>query len=373
MYARRTTFVSFRLDERGGWIALAALAGREITLSDTEARVLRSLPPDTFAQVPEADRATVAGLANAGLAMLDDEHGEIEMAAEMRRREEVLRHAVWDPLAAATHFTSRLSGVAMDDPPIDDAWIERFGPSPSPFHSVGDASAAIDLPLEPTQHGGVFGPLAIRRTTRFYDTTRSIGLDQLSQILRWTFGVQGTYRQHPRHTMVHKAGPSPSGLHPTEAYPALLRVDGVAPGIYHYAADRHVLEPVRLMPAEELAVLLRALAVSQQHPGAAAATVLLTQRHGRLFWKYRWSVGPYHVMLQEVGVLAQTLYLVAAEMGLAAFLLTAVNHADIDQVLGIDSYVEGAAGMLGVGVPLANAPPDQLQPPWQPFTPRSTR
>jgi len=42
-----------------------------------------------------------------------------------------------------------------------------------------------------------------------------------------------------------------SGLHPTEVYPSVGNVEGIAPALYHYGVAGHVLEPMERLTHEE--------------------------------------------------------------------------------------------------------------------------
>jgi SagB-type dehydrogenase family enzyme len=64
-------------------------------------------------------------------------------------------------------------------------------------------------------------------------------------------------------------------------------------------------------------------------------------------WKY--SSLAYALILKDVGVLTQTLYLMATEMGLGG---CAIGSADIDlfaRMTGIELHVEGPVGQFALG------------------------
>ena len=65
--------------------------------------------------------------------------------------------------------------------------------------------------------------------------------------------------------------------------------------------------------------------------------------------------------------LSQTLYLVAAERGLGAYITAAVNNADIDAALGLDGVHEGTLAVCGFGK--AAAEPSPFDPAFKPFMP----
>ena len=88
----------------------------------------------------------------------------------------------------------------------------------------------------------------------------------------------------------------------------------------------------------------------QRRPAAPAAPqilITLAARFGRISWKYR-SIA-YALILKDVGVLMQTLYLMATDMGLGG---CAIGTANIDlfaRMTGIEFHVEGPVGQFAIG------------------------
>jgi nitroreductase len=74
--------------------------------------------------------------------------------------------------------------------------------------------------------------------------------------------------------------------------------------------------------------------------------------------------------MMDAAHLSQTLYLVATELGLGAFVTAAINNADIEERLGIDGYREGVLAVCGFGRPAAERSP--FDPEFLPFVPRET-
>jgi oxazoline/thiazoline dehydrogenase len=66
-------------------------------------------------------------------------------------------------------------------------------------------------------------------------------------------------------------------------------------------------------------------------------------------WKYH-AIG-YSLVLKHVGVLYQTLYLVATAMGLAVCGLGGGDAGDFAAASGLGYHVEGSVGELVVGTP----------------------
>jgi nitroreductase len=75
--------------------------------------------------------------------------------------------------------------------------------------------------------------------------------------------------------------------------------------------------------------------------------------------------------MMDAAHLSQTLYLVATELGLGAFITAAINNVDIEERLGIDGYREGVLAVCGFGRPAAER--SAFDPEFLPFVPRETR
>jgi SagB-type dehydrogenase family enzyme len=82
---------------------------------------------------------------------------------------------------------------------------------------------------------------------------------------------------------------------------------------------------------------------------SAAPQVLITiaARFGRVSWKY--SSVAYSLILKDVGVLLQTLYMMVTDMRLGG---CAIGSNDIDlfaRMTGIEFHIEGSVGQFALG------------------------
>ena len=82
---------------------------------------------------------------------------------------------------------------------------------------------------------------------------------------------------------------------------------------------------------------------------AAAPQILITiaARFGRTSWKY--SSLAYALILKDAGVLTQTLYLMATDMGLGGCAIGTVNIDLFAKMTGIEFHVEGPVGQFAMG------------------------
>jgi putative peptide maturation dehydrogenase len=233
---------------------------------------------------------------------------------------------------------------------------------------VGDAPG-VELPLVRGE-GGLYEALAHRRTTRGFDRTRSLTLEQLALLLYEVFGCRGYSAIHPEVVALRKASPSGGGLHPVEVYPLIRDVVGLDAGLYHYSLRDHALEPVVEFSAKKAAKTISAFTTGQLWFADAAAAFVLTARFRRNSWKYRRHPKSYATLLLDAAHLSQAFYLVSADLGLGAFFTNLVDGARIEESLRLDGYSEGALAMCGCGVP--SPEPSPLEPEFHPYVPGKT-
>ena len=77
--------------------------------------------------------------------------------------------------------------------------------------------------------------------------------------------------------------------------------------------------------------------------------ITIAARFGRISWKY--SSLAYALVLKDVGVLIQTFYLMATEMGLGGCAIGSTNIELFAKMTGLDFCVEGPVGQFALGRP----------------------
>jgi putative peptide maturation dehydrogenase len=344
-------------------VGLSALTGAPQPVSGVELELFLQLPVHEWTDID--DEVCASGLAAKGLLVSDDDDPELR---ELRRRDEALAAGQWHVLAAVQHFLTRWEGQnvwnELEETELIAAEheIATWGPPPPALHTTG--GALVTLPEPGRGDGHFFELLGRRRTTRSFDRDGSISAEELATTLFYTFGAHGSFRIRDELVALRKTSPSGGALHPTEAYPLVRAVDGVAPGVYHYDAGRHALELVASLAPSEVGELAVEIAAGQPFAGDAHVTVLLAARFPRTFWKYRKHERAYAVVLMDAAHLSQTFHLVCAELGLGAFITAAINGADAENRLGLDGYNEGALALLGCG---RHGAPGPLDPAVTPF------
>lgn len=360
------------------FVAVDLLSQSEQEVSGFELSILQAVPSSRWiplerltSRFPEAV-PMLNGLYARGLLLSSREEEDL---ATLRWRDAKLAGNRWEPYAAIYHFMAKWRDQGLEEG--TDWWrslktgdvhrerLARLGSPPSPFHTAPNASGTINLPL--------IGPdprldfLRNRQTTRVFDRRRSLDGDQLATILHSVYGCQGL-SSGDEVTCLRKTSPSGGGLHPVEAYPLILRVRGLKPGLYHYSVQDHRLEVLETLSRRAAESLANELCAGQSYFATASALFILTARFYRSFWKYENHKKAYKVLLMDAAHLSQTFYLTCAALGLGAFFTAAINEENIERRLGLDGFEEAPVGISGCGSLLAKG--SGLRMPTVPFAPR---
>lgn len=189
-----------------------------------------------------------------------------------------------------------------------------------------------------------------RHSTRRFNDRRPITLAELSQFL------DGAARALPRPGGDVGSGnggtvrpyPSAGASYELELYLAVNLCEGLDRGFYHYDSGAHGL--VRIdVPANEVKALLERAIEATGASAAPQVLLLIAARFGRISWKY--SSIAYSLVLKDVGVLTQTLYLMAAGMELGGCAIGIANIEQFARMTGIGFHVEGPVGQFTIGRP----------------------
>jgi SagB-type dehydrogenase family enzyme len=192
-----------------------------------------------------------------------------------------------------------------------------------------------------------------RHSTRDFDDAQPITLAELSRFLDRTARVQSNWSSQPDFSdggpdieYTTRLYPSGGSSYELELYLAVANCEGLARGFYHYDAGAHALVPIDIRTHDLEAML----AAAEFAMGASAEPQILftiAARFGRVSWKYA-SIA-YSLILKDVGVLIQTLYLMATDMGLGGCAIGTNNIDLFAKMTGIEFHVEGPVGQFAIG------------------------
>ncbi len=332
------------------WVATAPHLVGEVILDGAEVAALGALSPSLWSE--SDDLATVHP--RAVIDTLLDKRVLIAEGDASDTRDRKLRDTHWLTPSAVMHHASRWQNIDTDAAQQEFAetaqgtLLEELGPAPPPVRERVPRATRRALPAAAAS--GLDELLDRRVTCRNFDRARALSLAGFSAVLYRTYGARAVDAYAPGVQLLKKGVPSAGGLHPTEAYLLVQRVEGVAPGLYHYHPVEHALEPLRALTCDEATAMARRFVAAQSWFVDAHVIVLPTSRFLRNFWKYRNHAKAYRALILDVGHLSQTLYLAATELGLGAFITAAINEIDIEQAFGLDPLEEGPLAACGFGI-----------------------
>jgi SagB-type dehydrogenase family enzyme len=236
------------------------------------------------------------------------------------------------------------AGVVPPLPPVRERWSGRK----IDLRRLSDARAQSLSPLARL--------LRKRHSTRSFDDRRPITLAELARFLDAGARVQSQFTSTvdiggaDAVPLGFAARPYPSGggSWPLELYLAINACKGLARGFYHYNAGTHALVLIEARP-HELDALLGEAAFAMGVSASPQVVITIAARFGRSSWKY--SSLAYGLILKDVGVLMQTLYLTATEMGLGGCAIGSVNIDQFARITGLEFHVEGPVGQFAFGRP----------------------
>lgn len=202
-----------------------------------------------------------------------------------------------------------------------------WGPRPPPFKRYdGHASVA----LTPSEDAAVAGRPLGEALRSIAPNHARLDRDMLGAILFSGAGV--TQRKGG---LALRASPSSGALFSSELYVLVWDVAGLTPGVYHYDAEHHRLDVV----AEH------APPVDRSMPSAHAA-IVVTSIFRRTGFKYRDRA--YRYAAADTGHLIENVRIGAAEVGLDARPVLAIDEQAMAERIGVDGREEGVLAVLAL-------------------------
>jgi SagB-type dehydrogenase family enzyme len=282
-----------------------------------------------------------------------------EDSAAHHAEQRLLAHwGAWDPPARYFHFASRtLTGTPFHSKEAAVAHMEERARAHVQAEAVPERAKTyperplIAIPATRPDDGdwprrSLLDSLYDRRSTRRF-AREALTLDELGKILHIAGSFVATFDEPEARPAGLKTSPSAGALHSVELYVDATLVEGLSPGLYHFAPTRGGLEELArdVEGGRELDAVGR-----QPWLAEAPALILYTAVIERAQWRYRTSRA-YRDILIGLGHLSQTVLLTACAMGLGAVFATAVCHEDLERLLGCDPMAEVLLGVAAVGRP----------------------
>jgi SagB-type dehydrogenase family enzyme len=287
---------------------------------------------------PESVAKSILKLIDAQLLL---EHG----SAELERDEQVQSSwRAWLPEGGFHFMTKDTPYVPWDWPIEKKLKLLPATPAPPQFKKIRGADR-VRLKSHKVIPDVFFETLHTRRTHREFAGGK-VSLEDISQLLQTTWGIQGYFHTDVLGRLPYKTSPSGGARHPGEVYLMALKVEGLKKGIYHYQAKDNCLARLHGRATPGMA---SAYCADQPYFSKAAALFIMTAVFARTMWKYG-RARAYRVVLLETGHLCQTFCLTATRLGLAPFSTAALKDSLIEKDLGLDGISESVLYIAGVGL-----------------------
>lgn len=233
--------------------------------------------------------------------------------------------------------TYRFKGVIPQEPAIkENPWADSFIPLPRP-----DLTSLYfyDMPLT--------AALESRRSVRSHSPV-PLSIQQLGELLFRAVRIRHKY-DNEFGTFTSRPYPNGGALYEQEFYLTVENCAGLQRGIYYYDALHHGVCLVST-PNEDTKGMLDDAHMATAMTCRPQILITIASRFNRFHWKY--SSMSYAAQLKNVGVIYQTLWLVATAMNIGACGLGIGNPDRLCRLTGENYLREGSIGELMLGRPL---------------------
>ena len=254
--------------------------------------------------------------------------------------------ATWEFHDLLFHVASR---PGRDAVPLGGTYRfrDRFAAPPAIKPSMSAESIALPRPEVGAIAGRSDRLAAImdrRRSERSY-REEPLGLGELSEFLFRTARITQVFEGGGQE-LLSRPFPSGGSIYEIELYLAVGACRDLAPGVYYYRGLEHALEPLP-STADGARRLLADSAQAMGSEGPPQILVVLACRLPRFAWKYQSMA--YRLILMNAGVVIQTMYLVATDMGIAGCANGSGNSRLFAQITGLDPLDETSIGEFALG------------------------
>jgi SagB-type dehydrogenase family enzyme len=329
--------------ERGCLVAQAPRSVAELILAPSASGLIGALAdwttPDRLPDVGLPAAAVHAALplfAAAGLLAPGGPDADTEADAPAR--------AQWTVPDLWLHARSRGPRLSTGYGPVYPM-AARFPPLPARADPDTGPCVALSAPASRPDLT-VTEALNRRRSIREQDQNAPLTAEQLGDLLGRTTRVRRTFITSGGAEAAVRPYPSGGAAHELEIYPLVTRCTGLDAGLWHYRADEHQLRLIS-RPDRTVQRMVAAARQSCLMDGDPQVVLIIAARFGRVMWKY--DAIAYSLILKDVGIYMQTVYLAATAIGLAVCAVGGGDAADFAAVTGLDYYAQGSVGEMVLG------------------------
>ncbi|MFV0437330.1 MAG: SagB/ThcOx family dehydrogenase [Desulfopila sp.] len=198
----------------------------------------------------------------------------------------------------------------------------------------------ISLPkADPPDQDDLTSVLRRRRSKRDFSLS-PLPLQDLAYMLWASQGITASAGRYPLRT-----APSAGALYPVETYLSIENVDGISPGLYHFAVLDFSLE---LLQSGHHGDDIALACLNQQFLARAGVIFIWTAVFRRNFSKY--GERGLRYVLMDVGHICQNVLLAAEATGSTSCPIAAFFDEELHQILDVDGREERVLYLAGVGL-----------------------
>jgi SagB-type dehydrogenase family enzyme len=238
------------------------------------------------------------------------------------------------PSGATYRFQDRIPPSSPVKAAMSEDAIPLFRPA---LDQVTDSDRSLTRSLEER--------VSVREQSQQPITAEQIG-EFLFRVARVRSVIEPGGSNRRPYAITSRPYPGSGAVYELEVYLNVQACEGIEPGLYHYDPSGHQLFKVS-GPTAETAALVRSACRSSGITRPPQLLITLTARFQRLSWKYE-SIA-YASALKDVGVLYQTMYLVATAMGLAPCALGSGDSDLFSKAAGLLYLEEPSIGEFMLG------------------------
>lgn len=224
---------------------------------------------------------------------------------------------------------------------------------PSPFKQYLElAPFALPAPAPATRFpatsaiAGAMGP------------ARDLDAAELARLLTLAAGIRRVLQQPPADPIFFRTYACAGALYPNEVYLACGEVEGIAPGLYHYAPAEDALRLLR--EGDPRQFLMRATG-AHESVGRAPVSVIISGIPWRTAWKYKQR--GYRHLFWDAGMILANLLALSASGGHPSEVVLGFDDEELNRLLGVDGKTEMGICVVPIGKPAAKSPPTAAAPP----------
>jgi SagB-type dehydrogenase family enzyme len=251
---------------------------------------------------------------------------------EDAREREYLEKWAWGLPSALFHFSVQGNGFQTLEQGEAKQQAKADSVGLPPLNMDNSRNQRVTALAKSAGRSDLMSLMARRRSVR-ETADAPIPLQAVSDILFAGMGITGSVKNAVA-TLPLSMTPSGGGRNPYEAYLIARKVDGLAPGVYHYSASDHTLGRLTAEVPEKLGDLVG----NQDWADEMSCIIVLAAFFERTMWKYD-DPNAYRVVLIEAGHIGQNMLLAATDAGLSACPTAALSHEPLFDALELPSRI----------------------------------